>query len=184
MAKHPGTLFVLGAGNDRYTLGSSPPGQRTLAESFKAPNLVVVGASLPDGGRWAQSNIGAQFVGLAARGHAIGSTDSDGDGLRTESGTSMAAPNVSNLASKCRLLNPALTPEKAVKLLAATSDAHWTWKDNSASGGTVNNERAMLGAAALALMKKGNLTATKALTQLGVPPGERERLEAALATIN
>ncbi len=182
MEKYPDTLFVFGAGNDRYQLGSSSEGDQTIAEAFKLPNMAVVGASLPDGGRWAQSNTSADFVDLAARGHAVVSADHTGPGLIANSGTSMAAPNVSNLAAKCRLLHPALTPAKVKTLLAATSDAHWSWKGEVASGGTVNPERAMQGAAALALTARG-LSLPKALEQLGVPADERARLTEALAKL-
>jgi subtilisin family serine protease len=180
MEQHPDTLFVFGAGNDGYELGTATEGDKTVVESFRLPNMVVVGASLPDGGRWSQSNTSAQWVDVAARGHAIASASSTGAGLIPESGTSMAAPNVSNLAAKCRLLNPGLEPAKLVKLLQATSDAHWSWKGQVASGGTVNADRAMTGAAALALVAKGT-PLPQALELLRVPADERAKLSEALA---
>lgn len=182
MKKHPSTLFVLGAGNDGYALGSASQGAKTLAESLKAPNLAVVGASDAAGERWAQSNTSAKWVDLAARGEHIASASETGQGLVRESGTSMAAPNVSNLAAKCRLLNPALTPAQVVKLLTVTSDAQRSWKGQVASGGTVNAERAMQAAAALALIADG-ATRAQALTMLGLPAAERTRLTKALEAL-
>lgn len=179
MERFPQALFVFGAGNDGYELGSSSEGDLSVVESFKLPNLVVVGASLPDGGRWGQSNVSARWVDVAARGHAIASTSNDGVGLRTESGTSMASPNVANLVAKCRLLHPALEPAMVVKLLQATSDEHWSWKGHVASGGTVNAERAMRGAAVLALVARG-APLESAVERLGLADEERARLTGAL----
>lgn len=180
--RHPDTLFVFGAGNDGVELGTSPRGPATLAESFKLPNLVVVGASAPDGGRWPDSNTSGRWVDLAARGQHIASADGDGEGLTRESGTSMAAPNVSNLAAKCRLLHPGLTPAQVVKLLSATSDAHRTWKGQVGSGGTVNAERAMRAAATLALVA-GGATQAQALAKLALPAAERTRLARILGAL-
>lgn len=182
MEKHPDTVFVFGAGNDMYELGSATEGDKSVAESFKLPNMVVVGASNPDGGRWGKSNTSEKLVDVAARGHAIASASSTGAGLVQDSGTSMAAPNVSNLVAKCRLLNPALRPAQLTRLLQVTSDAHWSWKGQVASGGTVNAERAMTGAAALALVARGTAL-PKALEQLQVPPDERARLTEALGLL-
>jgi len=176
--KHPNTLFVFGAGNDAYELGTQPGGDTTLAETLKRPNMVVVGASNPNGGRWGQSNTSATWVDLAARGHAINSASENG-GLIMASGTSMAAPNVSNLAAKLRMLNPSLSPAQLTKLMSLTSDPHVSWKDQVASGGTVNNDRAMNAAAALALVR-GGLTLALALDRLAVPTSERPAIVKAL----
>jgi subtilisin family serine protease len=182
MERHPDTLFVFGAGNDRYELGSAAEGDKTLVEQLKLPNLAVVGASYPDGGRWGDSNFGAAYVQLAARGHLIASADGDGDGFVVLSGTSMATPNITNLAAKCRILAPALTPAQLIALMMATSDAHPTWKDAAASGGTVNPERAMTAAAAFALVTRGK-TPSAALDALEVPAAERPPIERALEAL-
>lgn len=182
MEQHPDTLFVFGAGNDQYELGSATEGDKSVVESFRLPNMVVVGASNPDGGRWGKSNTSEKFVDLAARGHAINSASSKGPGLIMESGTSMAAPNVSNLAAKCRLLHPALTPAKVVKLMAATSDAHHSWKGQAASGGTINADRAMQAAATLALVDKGTAL-PRAMEELGIPLLERSKVAEALSRL-
>gem|GEM_PF-2224257 len=183
MDKHPNTLFVFGAGNDQYQLGSATEGDKSLAEQLRCPNMVVVGASYPDGGRWGKSNYGKDFVQLAARGHYISSADGDGDGFRIESGTSMAAPNITNLAAKCRMLHPALSPAQLVTLMSITSDENHSWKDAVASGGTVNNDRAMTAAATLALLASGKQLEA-ALDTLGVSATERPRIKTAVDALS
>ncbi|MBK7556267.1 MAG: S8 family serine peptidase, partial [Flavobacteriales bacterium] len=130
-----------------------------------------------------KSNYGKDFVQLAARGHYISSADGDGDGFRIESGTSMAAPNITNLAAKCRMLHPALSPAQLVTLMSITSDENHSWKDAVASGGTVNNDRAMTAAATLALLASGKQLEA-ALDTLGVSATERPRIKTAVDALS
>jgi subtilisin family serine protease len=182
MRRYPATLFVLGAGNGQYELGSIAEGELLLAEAFKLDNMAVVGASLPGGGRWTDTNTSAKFVDLAARGHYIASADSDGAGYRIDSGTSMAAPNVTNAAAKCLLLDSTLTPKQLKKLLAVTSDIEDNWRGMVASNGTINADRAMLLAAFKRLLAK-NVSPADAFAKLGVAPAEQHALSAALQAL-
>lgn len=182
ISKYPNVLFVFGAGNDGFELGSTSGTEKSLVESLRLPNLVVVAASLPDGGRWGSSNYGDDWVALAARGHQISSADSGSLGLLPESGTSMAAPGVTNAAAKCLVLNPLLTPPQVVQLLAITSDPDPDWKGKVASGGTINTERAMQAAAALTLVKQGR-TVKAALAELGIEPAQQPAIKKAVAAL-
>lgn len=186
LRSHPNTLFVFGAGNDSWDL--TPAAQSAVEESLvtrlpKLDNVAVVGASYPNGGIWHSSNRGADIVDLAARGHVISSADGDGDGLRTESGTSMAAPQVTNTAAKMLLLDGTLTPAQLVRIMAVTSDPHPSWEGKSKTGGTMNPDRAMTVAAARALIRTGASEAS-AFEKLDVPSAERAAIRAALAELS
>jgi subtilisin family serine protease len=189
-AQHPDTLFVFGAGNDRVPL--SPAATNVDEDSLvcrladqdgkKPANICVVGASYPNGSIWNLSNHGASVVDLAARGHYIHSADSDGEGGRVASGTSMAAPQVTNTAAKLLLLDNTLSPAQLVRLMALTADPHASWADKAASGGTNNPDRAMTAAAARTLLRNGTASA-QVFDALQVPQAERAALQAVLAAL-
>ena len=173
--KHPNTLFVFGAGNDTYELGTAGPSEaRTLAESLHLPNMTVVGASYGNGNRWNLSNYSKALVELSARGHAVVSASTDG-GMVLESGTSMAAPNATNLFAKCRLIDETLTPLQARALLVATSKPNASWAGFNVSGGTIDADQAER-AAGLRVLLRGGKTLAAAAKLLGIEPGEAESL--------
>jgi subtilisin family serine protease len=61
------------------------------------------------------------MVKVHANGHQVEST-LPGGARAAMSGTSMAAPQVTNLAAKALALNPKLTPPELVKLIVDTAD--------------------------------------------------------------
>ena len=107
----PGTLFVCAAGNsnsDAGFLGDVPA-------SLHLPNLVTAGAVDQAGEETSFTSYGDTVV-LDANGYRVPSYVPGGTILRG-SGTSMASPNVVNLAAKLIALNPKLTPEQTIDLM-------------------------------------------------------------------
>jgi subtilisin family serine protease len=119
MQAAPNTLWVCAAGNSNSNasfLGDVPA-------SLHLPNLVTVGAVDQAGGETSFTSYGDTVI-LDANGYQVESFVPGGMRLR-ESGTSMASPNVANLAAKLIALNPKLTPEQTIQLMkqGATTSA-------------------------------------------------------------
>jgi subtilisin family serine protease len=107
----PDTLFVTAAGNSDSNVGfieDVPP-------SLREPNLLAVGAVNQAGEETSFTSHGDQVV-VHASGYQVDSFVPGGTRLRL-SGTSMAAPNVVNLAAKLFALDPALTPAQVMDLI-------------------------------------------------------------------
>ncbi len=111
LAGAPDILFVNGAGD--------APGDRSayrwIPGIYDLPNLIVVGAVDADGKATAFSNHGSH-VRLHADGFRVDSFVPGGERLRL-SGTSMATPQVTNLAAKLFALDPSLTPDEVAALI-------------------------------------------------------------------
>jgi subtilisin family serine protease len=115
----PNTLWVCAAGNSDSNasfLGDVPA-------SLSLPNLVTVGAVDIAGDETSFTSYGKTVV-LDADGYEVESYLPGGTRQRW-SGTSMASPNVANLAGKLFALDPKLTPEQVLALmeLGATASA-------------------------------------------------------------
>lgn len=107
----PGTLFVAAAGNSDSNasfLGDVPA-------SFHLPNLIVVGAVNQAGEETSFTSYGDTVV-VDGNGYEVESYVPGGTRLKL-SGTSMASPNVANLAAKLFALDPSLTPAQAIELI-------------------------------------------------------------------
>jgi subtilisin family serine protease len=112
----PGTLFVCAAGNsnnDAGFMGDVPAG-------LHLPNLIAVGAVDQAGEETSFTSYG-DTVAVDADGFQVESYVPGGKKLRL-SGTSMASPNVVNLAAKLIALDPSLTPEQTIDLIKRGSD--------------------------------------------------------------
>lgn len=113
----PNTLFVVAAGNsnqDVLEYGEVPA-------SIDAPNLLVVGA-VDRYGNWATfTNSNPERVRVFDHGVEVDSLIPNGARVPL-SGTSMASPNVANLAGKILALDPTLSPQRVIALIAATGD--------------------------------------------------------------
>ena len=113
----PNTLFVVAAGNsnqDVLEYGEVPA-------SIDAPNLLVIGA-VDRYGNWATfTNSNPERVRVFDHGVEVDSLIPNGSRVPL-SGTSMASPNAANLASKLFSLDPALTPQRAIAVIAETGD--------------------------------------------------------------
>jgi hypothetical protein len=116
VASAPEILFVAAAGNS----ANDPSFQETFPSSTKLPHLVAVGAVDRAGDEAPFTSYGATVV-LHGNGYEVESFVPGGDRLKF-SGTSMASPNVANLAAKILAVNPKLKPAQVIELMRATVD--------------------------------------------------------------
>jgi subtilisin family serine protease len=119
IASNPNTLFVASAGNSDsdVTFGGTVPA------ALSYPNLITVGAVDQAGDPANFTSYGPTVV-VYADGYQVPSKLPGGYVVKY-SGTSMASPNVANLAAKLFALDPSLTPEKVKDLIlrgATTSE--------------------------------------------------------------
>jgi subtilisin family serine protease len=115
----PNTLFVTAAGNSDSDSGFIDD----VPASLHLPNLITVGAVNQAGDETSFTSYGDAVV-VDADGYNVESYIPGGARLRL-SGTSMASPNVVNLAAKLFALDPSLTPAQAIELItkgATTSE--------------------------------------------------------------
>ena len=115
----PNTLFITAAGNSDSNAGFI----EDVPASLHLPNLIAVGAVNQAGDETDFTSYGDTVV-VDADGYEVESYVPGGARLRL-SGTSMASPNVVNLAAKLFALDPSLTPEQAIDLIkrgATTSE--------------------------------------------------------------
>ncbi|OGR03746.1 MAG: hypothetical protein A2284_05170 [Deltaproteobacteria bacterium RIFOXYA12_FULL_61_11] len=134
----PATLFVMAAGNSAIDNDQ----MMTMPANIAADNKITVAclnAALD--GVASFSNTGAEMVEIAAPGELIRSATPYGKSVLM-SGTSMAAPFVSKVASMVLQANPALTPAKVKRILMDTADQKKFLRGKVKSG-AVNLERAV-----------------------------------------
>jgi subtilisin family serine protease len=115
-ASAPEILFITAAGNsneDASFVEDIPAG-------IALPNLMTVGAVDEAGDEASFTSYGPTVV-VHANGYQVESIIPGGDKL-AESGTSMASPQVANLAAKILAVNPKLTPPEVIKLIRDTAD--------------------------------------------------------------
>ena len=104
-------LFVAGSGNennDADFAGYIPAG-------FDLPNLITIGAVDSEGKKTSFTTEG-QSVDFYANGYEVESFVPGGDRMKF-SGTSMASPQVANLAAKLLAIDPDLSPETMISLI-------------------------------------------------------------------
>jgi len=107
----PGTLFVCAAGNS----DSDASFLQDVPAALRLPNLLAVGAVNQAGDETSFTSYGPT-VAVDADGYEVESYVPGGAKLKL-SGTSMASPNVTNLAAKLFALDPSLTPQKVIELI-------------------------------------------------------------------
>lgn len=115
----PNTLFVTAAGNSDSDSGFI----EDVPASLQLPNLIAVGAVNQAGDETSFTSYGKAVV-VDSDGYNVESYVPGGARLRL-SGTSMASPNVVNLAAKLFALDPSSTPAQVVELIrqgATTSE--------------------------------------------------------------
>jgi subtilisin family serine protease len=115
----PNTLFVCVAGNSNHNAGFS----EDVPASLHLPNLITVGAVNAAGKETDFTSYGDTVV-VYANGYDVESYLPGGSRMKL-SGTSMASPNVANLAAKLIALDPSLTPVQVIELIkkgATTSE--------------------------------------------------------------
>ena len=92
----------------------------TVPSSLELPNLITVGAVDQAGGRTSFTSTGKN-VRIYASGYNVESVVPGGAHVQ-ESGTSMAAPQVTNLAAKLLALDPSLTPTQIITVIQDSAD--------------------------------------------------------------
>jgi subtilisin family serine protease len=111
MRAAPETLFVTAAGNSDSNVGFI----EDVPASLREPNLLSVGAVNQAGDETSFTSHGEAVV-VHASGYQVESFVPGGARLPF-SGTSMASPNVVNLAAKLFALDPTLTPAQVISLI-------------------------------------------------------------------
>ena len=134
----PNTLFVFAAGNDGLDNDFFPASPTNIA----ADNVISVAATFGRTELAQFSNYGATKVHVAAPGVNIESA-SPGDRYMAISGTSQAAPYVTNVVSMIKDANEELTPAQIKKIVMETVDKKDFLTGKVASGGIVNPMRAL-----------------------------------------
>ena len=112
----PKTLFICAAGNSDSNadfIGDVPV-------SLNLPNLIAVGAVDQAGEETSFTSYGKNVI-VDADGFQVESYVPGGTRIKM-SGTSMASPNVVNLAAKLIALDPSLTPEQTIALIKKGAD--------------------------------------------------------------
>jgi hypothetical protein len=112
----PEILFVAGAGNE----DNSADFVEYIPAGFELPNLITAGAVDPAGDETSFSSFGKTVV-VHANGFEVDSLIPGGERLKL-SGTSMAAPQVTNLAAKLFALDARLTATQVKALILANAE--------------------------------------------------------------
>jgi subtilisin family serine protease len=156
MARHPGTLYVIAAGN------SSVDNDTNVIWPCNAPvdNIVCVGASTQNDVRAGFSNYGARNVDLFAPGEDIYSTFKGG-AYKLQDGTSMASPAVAAEAALVLSVSPTLPTAQLKSILLQAVDAKPDFSGKSVTGGRANADSAVTLAGATPIDTDGD----------GVPDG-------------
>jgi hypothetical protein len=112
----PEILFVTIAGNNN----ADNAFEEVIPSSFRLPNLIVAGAVDNAGSETGFTSYGDN-VAVHAEGQAVESVVPGGAKVKM-TGTSMAAPQVTNLAAKLLAIDPKLSPSEVIDLIRRGSD--------------------------------------------------------------
>jgi hypothetical protein len=116
MASAPEILFVTAAGNSNQDASFS----EDIPAGIVLPNLLTIGAVDRAGDEVSFTSYGPT-VKAHANGYQVESYLPGGDRVAL-SGTSMASPQVANLAGKILAVNPKLKPAEVIKLIVETGE--------------------------------------------------------------
>lgn len=169
----PNTLFVIAAGNDTSDNDKLPD----YPASIKAPNKIVVAATNGYSEIAEFSNTGAVSVDVAAPGVAIEST-APTNSYFFMSGTSQAAPFVTNAVALAKDANPALSAADIKSIILGTVDVKAWLKGKVATSGIVNKAR-VIKAAELSKTMNVEVAISKAkalIADVAVPKSFARRL--------
>ncbi len=115
-AAAPDILFVSAGGNANNDASFN----EFIPSSIHAPNLITAGAVDQSGDEAPFTSYGPTVV-VDANGYEVDSYVPGGERMKF-SGTSMASPNVANLAAKIIAVNPRLTPPDVIEIIRTTAD--------------------------------------------------------------
>jgi Subtilase family len=115
-ASAPEILFITAAGNSNQNASFA----EDIPADIVLPNLLTVGAVDKAGDEAGFTSYGPT-VKVHANGYQVDSYLPGGDRVAF-SGTSMASPQVANLAGKILAVNPALTPPQVIEIIVSTSE--------------------------------------------------------------
>ncbi len=144
-------LFIQAAGNTEGEMNEDvnandndqdPLFPTSVANWFDAPNLIVVAATINRSSLAAFSAYGNKTVDVAAPGYKVSSYIPQGGEIEL-SGTSMAAPYVTNTAAKMLEVNPQLYSTDLKTVIMETVDKKDFLKGKVKSAGIVNPVRAV-----------------------------------------
>ena len=120
---HPDVKFVMAAGNAAKTQ-EAMPGYRSAGK--RLDNVTYIGNVDANSALAADSNSGRQAIYAFGGRRPVATVTAEGQGFRQGrkdlSATSFASPEVANLYHQMDVLNPALTPSQAKKIVFATAD--------------------------------------------------------------
>jgi subtilisin family serine protease len=116
IASAPDILFIAGSGNE----DNSADFAEYIPAGLELPNLITVGAVDTAGQETSFSTFGKTVV-VHANGFEVESVLPGGDRVKF-SGTSMASPQVANLAAKLFALKPELTVAQARQAILGAAD--------------------------------------------------------------
>lgn len=111
----PTTLYVIAAGNSDNDVKFD----EVMPSSFKLPNVLVAGAVDQAGDQTSFTSFGN--VDVYSSGFEVESYVPGGEKMKL-SGTSMAAPNVTNLAAKLWAMNPKLTVDQVKQYIVQSAE--------------------------------------------------------------
>lgn len=163
----PNTLFIIAAGNDNSDNDALPD----YPADIQAPNKIVVAATKGYTEIADFSNFGATKVDVAAPGVAILST-APTDASIPLSGTSQAAPFVTNAIASAKDINPNLSAADLKSIILKTVDVKTWLKGKVATSGIVNKAR-VLRAAELAKTMNVEIAIEKARVEIADVPVEK-----------
>lgn len=116
-ASAPEILFVAAGGN----ANSDATFNEFIPSSIQLPNLITAGAVDKAGDEAPFTSYGPTVV-VHSNGYEVDSYVPGGERMKF-SGTSMASPNVVNLAAKILAVNPGLKPPEVIRIIRDTADA-------------------------------------------------------------
>jgi hypothetical protein len=142
--RNPDLLIIASAGNFGANIDVTPSYPASIGDD----NMLVVANVKRDGNLAADSDVGPGTVDVAAVGTDVTSASlpgepgsvvaADGGNYQNLSGTSMAAPFVSNIAAKLFSLCPSLTALEAKKIILETCDLDPALSGAVRTGGVVD----------------------------------------------
>ena len=162
-AGNAGSLYVVCAGNNRNDNDITP----TYPASYLGDNVITVAATTNTDGLSSFSNYGANSVDLGAPGSGILSTK-PGGGYTTKSGTSMAAPHVTGVASLLLSKRGDLTPAEIRSAILSGTDSIPSLQGKTVSEGRLNAFGALMQIAPVNGQFVNVYESTNALTQFGI----------------